>query len=232
MKKYFTLLVLAILLNSPLATAEETLVSNPIVIVNRALEFGIWRIYNDGDEIFIVDRVDGNYLDTYGSYFYTKEGGLRLRADGTSSRTASSNTKEEALQAESKGQLQDGRYGFLKKRFVVKGDTLTIFTIDKELSPGNVSTYQVLEKYSNGLTHVGTDTTTIVEATKTVDENSNTIPTGMPSNCLASYLPATGEVIIPCLSVEGSNIVYRVKQHQVPGTMTFEVRDGDVSRVE
>ncbi len=230
MKKYFTLLSFVFLLNSSLVAAEEALVSNPIVIVNRALEFGIWRIYNDGNEIAIVDRVDGNYLETDSNYFYSKEGGLYFSNDGTATQTVI-RTKEEALQAVSKGQLQDGRYGYLNKRFVVKGDTLTIFHIDAELSPGNVSTFQVLEKNSNGLTHVGTETTTTVEATKTLDGNNVIVPTGIPSDCLASYLPATGEVIIPCLSVEGSNTVYRVKQHQIPGTMTFEVGDGDVSRV-
>ncbi len=151
---------------------------------------------------------------------------------GTASLASSSSTKEAALQAESKGQLQDGRYGFLDKRYVVKGDTLTIFDIDDELSPGNVSTYQVLEKNSNGLKHVGTETTTIVEATKTVDGNSVVAPPRMPSDCLAKYFPATGEVVIPCLSVDGENSVYRVKQHQIPGSMMFEVRDGDVTPIQ
>jgi len=231
MKKYFTLLSFVFLLNSPLATAEEVLVSNPIVIVNKALEFGIWRIYNDGNEIAIVDRVEGNYLDFSYPSFYSKDGGLYLDSDGTSSQT-SIYTNEEALQAESKGELQDGRYGFLDKRYVVKGDTLTIFDIEDELSPGNVSSYQVLEKNSNGLKHVGTETTTIVEATKTVDGNSVAAPVGAPGDCLAKYFPATGEVVIPCLSVDGEEIVYHVKQHQVPGTMTFEVGDGDVTPVQ
>ena len=75
------------------------------------------------------------------------------------------------------------------------------------------------------------DARTVIFPDGTTTPGSDTVPSSS-SDCLASYSPVTGEVIIPCLRVDGSDIVYRVKQRQIPGTMTFEVDGSDVTKVQ
>jgi len=76
------------------------------------------------------------------------------------------------------------------------------------------------------------DVRTVMFPDGTTTPGSDTEPPITSNDCLASYSPVTGEVIIPCLKIDGSDIVYRVKQHQIPLTMTFEVRGDDVTRVQ
>ena len=89
----------------------------------------------------------------------------------------------------------------------------------------------------------GTDLLAIDEI-KTIDVRTAIFPDGTTTpesptatsttsnDCLASYSPVTGEVNIPCLSIDGSDIVYRVKQFQIPGTMSFGVDGSDVTTVQ
>ncbi|MCF6204684.1 MAG: hypothetical protein L3J59_13615 [Methylococcaceae bacterium] len=183
-----------------------------------------------------MDKEDMHFvqLDSTVFRFGDAESGLWLNEDGTADPSTNVESAEaaKALEIASSGNLEDGRYGFGDRRFVVKGDTLTIFDIDDEDISGKLSVFEVLKKNSNEMVHNGTNTSTIIEATKTLDAGIVVTLGGELGNCLASYSPATGEVIIPCLSVKGSNTVYRVKQHQISGTMTFEVGDGDVSLVQ
>ncbi len=76
MKKYLSIVLLALTVNSSFA-AE----SDPIVDVNVVEEFGIWRVYNSGDEIYIVDSIKGRIIEVYNggqiNYYLPEGNGVR-----------------------------------------------------------------------------------------------------------------------------------------------------------
>ncbi len=57
MKKYLFIILLALITTNSFATEKD-----PIVDVNVVEEFGIWRVYNSGSRIYIVDSLKGRII--------------------------------------------------------------------------------------------------------------------------------------------------------------------------
>ncbi len=136
MKKYLSIVLLVLTFNNSFA-AEN----NPIVDVNVVEEFGIWRVYNSGSYIYIVDSIKGRIIrvedDGYFNY-HLPEGGSYQYQPGTSGTTAINttiaypnsifSTVTETITPTA--HLQDGLFGFEKSKFQINGETMFIYDKD------------------------------------------------------------------------------------------------------
>jgi hypothetical protein len=243
MNKSFSFVsIVLFVLNSSLVTAEDALVADPIVSVTKAVGFGVWKIYNTGENILFIDPDGERFLivesttNTQGLKYITADKLFVLRDDGTSLEIGFSGSErpsaEEGLAVQINGNLQDGRYGFGEKRFVVSGETITIFNLEDEDDSGLIVPATVLKKLSNELVHTGPGTSSSFEATTVLNADNAPGPALVQGDCLATYTAETGRVEIPCLNIIGNSAIFRVEQQQIPGTLTFEVDPSDISRVQ
>ena len=236
-------------LSNSWVTAEETQVPPVIVGVSSALGFGLWKVYNAGEAIYFIDpdgerylRVEepglGNSLDfDFASSALNKQV-FQLENDGTSDlllenlADSATKTASDGLGVNISGNLADGRYSFGDRRFVVSGETVTIFDIENEDISGGIVPRTVLNKTSNGLVHTGTTASSPYEATVILGPDNAPGPALIQGDCLATYSAETGHVEIPCLKILGSEAIYRVGQEQIPDTLNFSVDPDDVKRVQ
>jgi hypothetical protein len=241
MKKFLLLLgTLLYVLNFSLAMAEDA----PLIAERKkAVSFGIWRIYNTGDDIFIIDEKDRRFIHaewTTNEYqFNIKNQGLLLGRRGTipdllvlSPNTSTIKNREEGLEAKISGHLKDGLYSFGAKRFEVKGETLALFFNGQAGLSSDTVPLTILKKFSNGLVHHGTSLSNTIDPSVVIDVNDVPGPAVVVGDCLATYSPETGRVEIPCLSIKGNNTIYHVGQQKLPDSSTFEVNDNDIIRVQ
>jgi hypothetical protein len=227
MKKYLSIVLLALTVNSSFAAEND-----PIVDVNVVEEFGIWRVYNDGTYIYFSDKEDKHYLKvgftTNDPVFSGPDGRLLLHDTGTAGQLGFIDDNHpyalsaaKALEIEPSGHLQAGRYGFGDKQFIVTEDSITVFNKGNKDSLGNIFPSTVLKKYSNGIVREGTSTSTIVEATKVLDKNNIAGPAAVLGDCNAKYDPATGILSIPCFSIGNDRTVHQINLNQIPDTVDF-----------
>ncbi len=239
MKKYFLLLSFALyLMNSSITSAEDA----PLIVdQKKAISFGIWRIYNTGDAIFIIDEEDRRFVHIliYGSYEYRffVDGQVNVLLDSGSildGGVISSDPSRlvEGLETKLSGHLRDGRYSYGQKRFDVVDDTLTLFYKGETDLTGKTPRLTILKKYSNGLVHQGRDLTHTFDPSVVLDKNDVPGSIVTVGDCLVTYLPETGRVDIPCLSVKGRNTIYNVELQKQADSMAFEVNDNDIVRVQ
>ncbi len=163
---------------------------------------------------------------------------FQLENDGTSDlllenlADSATKTASDGLGVNISGNLADGRYSFGDRRFVVSGETVTIFDIENEDISGGIVPRTVLNKISNGLVHTGTTASSPYEATVILGPDNAPGPALIQGDCLATYSAETGHVEIPCLKILGSEAIYRVGQEQIPDTLNFSVDPDDVKRVQ
>lgn len=172
MKQLTTFFILIfLLLPGTSVIGMELPVIDPIVSTDKALKFGLWTVYNDGSDILIVDR-DGSRLIAVDANTIVRDAdkGFQLFDRGTSAQSSgfNENTVQAALAAEVKGQMQNARYLFLNNIYLVDGDTLTIFNVNDEDDSGIAVPRTVINKFSNGVQHIGTDTVSIIDPTLTI----------------------------------------------------------------
>jgi hypothetical protein len=172
MKRISKVYILILLLSCSLVKADELPVIDPVVSANKALDFGIWRVYNEGARIFIIDSNRSYYLQvkpTQKSIIVnTPDATYTLVDNGTSGANPPTDTFDNiaqiGLNVESKGQMTNARYKFGNKIFLVNGDTMTIFNFqDEDLATGNVTPRTVIKKYSNGIEHIGTRSISVID---------------------------------------------------------------------
>jgi hypothetical protein len=241
MKKYFLLLSFALyLMNFSIASADEA----PIIVdQKKSISFGIWRIYNSGSVIYIIDEEDKRFVradpsnNLYNFFVERQQNVLHRTGAIGDAGVASSNSVPvteavEGLETNLSGHLRDGRYSFGSKRFDVVGDTLALFYDGQAGLSGDTAPLTILKKYSNGLEHQGESLRHTFDPTVVLDINDVPGPVVTVGDCLATYFPETGRVDIPCLSVKGRNTIYSVGQQKQPDSLTFEVNDNDIIRVQ
>ncbi len=243
MNKVLIFVGVILFLSSTLVTAQEAPALAPIVNKNQFIHFGIWKIYRFGAKIVFSDREKGNALsvDSEGAmgervaFFSRIDGRMRLASNGTAGRfnlTGSGGGAAGSLITEPIQDLQEGHYATGSVRFLVKENAITIFNVEDENALGEIIPATILKKNTNGMTHIGTLTSTIIDPTVVLDADNTAGPAAVMGDCLASYSGSTG-IIIPCLSVAGDGTVYRVKLKQhAPNALTFDVNLEEVSRVQ
>jgi len=249
MKNKISILSAILLLASSFANAEvpaDAPEDAPFVAeLNQAVGFGIWRIYNDGINVYITDEQDKRFLKVEptgntpnfwdGDLFKVLHGngaidGFELDIDHRYFVEAS-----EGLAVPISKQLAEGIYSFGVKRFEVKGDTLAVYNWGDENPEELPRPSVIIRKYSNGLFSNGIDMQQTIEPSIVLDANGASVPPLVKGDCLATYSPETGLVDIPCVKLLGgsNNAINRVKQHQIPGSLTFEVNENtDVTRAQ
>lgn len=183
MKKYLFLALLALTANNSFAVDKE-----PIVDVNVVEEFGIWRIYNSGDNIYIVDSLKGRIIragDNGYFNYHPLEGGVYSYSpsnDGTSSISSSSldypqSIANIATTTTVTAHLQNGIFGFEESNFQVDGDTLFIYDEDNyNGATKDASLKMVLNKFSNRVLVEGSKNTSNFEPTIVVSADDITGP--------------------------------------------------------
>ncbi len=243
MKNHFSLLNIAFtFFICSFLMIKNSLAEDQIVNTGNAVQFGVWKVYNAGADIYFVDRDASQFVinefATNPPVFYTEKNRIFISTFGASiihDRDLGDSTEKEvkaALAAKIKGQLQDGRYRFGSKRYVVSGDTVSIFNEGAEDSQGEVNVATILKKFSNGMVFNGPNASTIIQPTVMLDANAMPVPAKILGDCLATYSAETGRVEIPCLSIIGDTTVYHVGQQQIPDTLTFEVKQNDITPVQ
>ncbi len=184
--------------------AAENQVINPIVPIGSAMEFGIWKVYNNGDSILFVglkgrrilevDAATGTFFhrvsfreeDTEGDDAQT----FLLNSEGHTSEASTNDASynqmlENAGSAQNLGQLQNARYQFGKMLYQVDGDNMIIFHIDDidENNSGSVLPQIKIVKNDNSVLWTGTQ---IV---------SRFAPNFSASTSIAQSPPATGGLV-------------------------------------
>jgi len=250
MKKNISILSIVLyLLTNSLANAEEPPEElKDVALVadhKKAVGFGIWRIYNTGTTVYIIDEKDKRWIQsgwtTNDPHFWDGDFSRLLLGSGSVGELEIGLDHEyfaevsEGLAAPISKQLADGIYSFGDKRFEVKGDHLAVYNRGARNGEELPTPGAIINKYSNGLLHNGMEMQHTIEPSVVLDANSVSTPTLIEGDCLATYSAETGLVNIPCLNLIGgsNNTIYQVKQHQIPGSLTFEVNENtDVSRVQ
>ena len=227
MKKYFACLIITLSFSFSVPASEDQIVNT-----GNAVQFGIWKVYNSGDNIYFIDQEDDRFvvngIFTDPSEFHTKEHYIRITRSGSSSfpdatlSSADNIAINDADEVEIKGQLKDGRYRLGDKLYVVSHDTVFIFVKGDEDAFGKVRVGAVLKKFSNEMVFNGTKTSTVIDPTVRLDPNDIPTAAKILGDCLATYSPETGRVEIPCLKVKGGTTIYNVGQQQIPDTLTFD----------
>ncbi|MCF6203573.1 MAG: hypothetical protein L3J59_07880 [Methylococcaceae bacterium] len=229
MKKYLSIVLLALTINSSFAVEN-----NPIVDVNVVEEFGIWRVYNSGDEIYVVDSIKGRII-TAGDYinggfqYYLPEGDVYVYSSfssGTTSISSASYPNSEFKTATETiaptAHLQNGLFNFEEISFQIDGDTMIIY--DKKNyneATKEASLKMVLNKYSNRVLVEGPENTNNFEPTDVVGPGDIAGPAKILGDCNANYNPATGILSIPCFSMGNDRTVHQINLNQIPGTVDF-----------
>ncbi len=227
MKKYLLIVLLALTVNSSFA-AE----SDPIVDVNVVEEFGIWRVYNSGDEIYIVDSIKGRIIrvedDGYFNY-HLPEGGRYSYSTGNIGTTeivafaypnSIFNTATETITPTA--HLQDGFFNFEESRFQINGETMFIYYQGNyNDATKKASLKMVLNKYSNRVLVEGPENTNNFEPTDVVSVSDIAGPAKILGDCNANYNPATGILSIPCLSIGNDRTVHQINLNKMPDTLDF-----------
>jgi C-terminal processing protease CtpA/Prc len=139
---------------------------NPIVNKGQAISFGIWKLYNDGTDLFILDQKMGRILELWSS----SSGWIGLKAEGIFYVLwpwGDSTVEEEipgidaAYSAKSSGEVEDGKHIYGSWELVFDGNTLTI-TNPEGVAP-EVET--VIQSNSNEILHLGYSSSTFFSAT-------------------------------------------------------------------
>lgn len=238
MKKYISRLIVMLTLFSGSVLAAEDIIVN----TGKAVQFGIWKVFNEGAAILFIDQDASHFVDitfsTNPAVFFTEDSRIFITNTGTGAyreRSLSTDEKKSvnaALAAEIISQLQDGRYRFGDKLYVVSGDTITIFNNGAEDLQGIANPATVLKKFSNGMIYNGHDASVVIDPTVMLDANDTPAPAKILGDCLATYSAETGRVEIPCLSIIGDTTVFHVGQQQIPGTLTFQVNPSEITPVQ
>lgn len=235
--------ILFILSNS-FVSAEELQVPPTIIGVTNAIGFGVWKIYNAGEEVYFIDPDGERYLVANGTSVRsvtfipseTANKAFWLRTSGVSDESGIASQEKtnanEGHNVKINGNLGDGRYSYGKIRFVVNGESISIFNIEDEDNLGNAVPNTVLNKKTNGLVHTGETSTSPFDATVMLNANNVPGPALVQGDCVATYSAETGHVEIPCLKIQDNEEIYRVGLEQIPSTLNFSVVPNSVVRVQ
>ncbi len=187
------LFLLLIVANNAILAAPSVI--NPIVSAGKALDFGIWKIYNRGSEIILLDQNDFRLIRVNGDVDLlvsdANDKGFNLHDTGTFTPTDGfwyNQFAQETRDADSKGQMQNARYETGDRVFLVNGNELTIFNLNDE-KDSVISTTSVLNKFDNGIVHTGRDQVTVIDPTFTVAPTSGVV-TIQPAHTGSWYDPA------------------------------------------
>ncbi len=185
----------AIFLYLFLAVANQGVVAETLPNINliapegKAVNFGAWKIHNEGFVVTILDQNNFRLIKVHGNSslrvsdaddkgFFLHQTGGSTPIDGFWYRRYSPETRE----AESIGEIQNGRYQFKKTIFLVSGDEMTFFNIRNE-NKSPILSKNVINKFDNSVVHSGRKTVTVIDPVSTV------APTPIPAD------PTAGGVI-------------------------------------
>jgi hypothetical protein len=174
MKQLTTLFTLIVVLLASTFVAAGPSVINPIVATDKALEFGVWRVYNAGNAILLIDTEGSRYIELSSSLEYVQEVDKEflLFESGESAMNSADSmfdvNVQNALIAESNGQLIDARYIFGNRVYLVNDDTLTIFDTNDEDSSGDITPRIVINRFSNRVEYTGTTTISVFDPTVSI----------------------------------------------------------------
>ncbi len=120
-------ILICLLLPGTSVIGMELSVIDPIVSTDKAPKFGLWTVYNDGANIFIIDQEGTRYIEVnvnVTSVVWDAEKGFQLFDNGTSSvRTALGTLFDDRVQlglaAEVKGQMSNAKYIFGNRGLMV-----------------------------------------------------------------------------------------------------------------
>lgn len=178
--------------------AAELPVIDPLVSVSKALEFGVWKVYNEGSDILILDQESVRLIEVDVDHITVdngRESFLLLDRGDTSvfpSSTSYQKDKAEIRNAGTNGQMLNARYQFGNRVFVVNGNTMTIFYVTDVDSSGVIITKTEINKFTNGVVHTGPQNQTILEATFTVmPPSSGSLVAINPAHTGSWFDPAT-----------------------------------------
>lgn len=247
--KNFLLFILLFVTFSHISFAAD--VEDPIVDVNKTKEFGLWRIYNSGTTITVLDTKKGSFFRmeaTSGNPQYyaiveqeTEKQGFLLHDSGTAGSLSALSTSHPYQQAanqaaitEISAHLQEGTvYGFGEKRFRVQDDVLTIYNeVDFDVIADRASSQLVLKKFTNGVVYEGTSTTAKFDPTIIVNAENIPGPARVLGDCVATYSSAEQKLTIPCLKFAGDNTIYEINLNQFPDTINFSADLDTFSEVQ
>ena len=229
MKKYLFIVFLILAVNNSFAVEKD-----PIIDINVVEEFGIWRVYNSGSNIYIVDSLRGrmisagNYING-GFKYHLPEGGVYTYSSfssGAESLDGSSYPNSEFKIATETivptAHLQNGVFNFEDSIFQIDGDTMIIY--DKKNyndATKEASLKMVLNKYSNRVLVEGSENTSNFEPTDVVSPSDIAGPAKILGDCNANYNPATGILNIPCFSIGNDRTVHQINLNQISDTVDF-----------
>ncbi len=203
---------------------------NPIVDINQVQSFGIWRIYNAGDKLYLIDSLKGRIVEaTTLNYYPSSEDDFFyffFSHTGSASSTSGNYPNKAAAKATQTPNaiIQDGFFGYQNTRLSIEGDNMSIFPISNNNydAINNTARFKmVLNKYSNRIFVKGPDTETNFEPNVTV--TSSNMPTAVRTlgNCAANYNPATGTLTVPCFTIGDERTIYEIDLKQFPDTLNF-----------
>jgi len=211
----------------------ETL-TDPVVDVTQAKIFGLWRVYNSGSTIYIVDKEKRRFLRMDASsnrpvYYNEERLAFSLFDNGTSKAgNILSETHpwlkdvETAKNIEVSAHLLNGLFGFGEKRFQVDNETLTIYNqSDLDDTTQTLKTQITLKKYSNAVINKGTQTVSNFEESIVIAPSNILVPPRILGDCVTTYSNETQKLIIPCLVINGQTIIYEIQLKQTPDTLNF-----------
>ncbi len=222
----------------------ETLI-NPVVDVNQVKAFGLWRIYNAGSTIYIVDKEKTRFLrmdlsTNRPTYYDENRLAYSLFSNGSSkSGSILSATHpwikdvDAAKNQTVNANLLNGLFGFGEKRFKVENNNLIIYNVtDLNEQTQILKTQITLKKYSNAVINEGSQTVSNFEESIVISPSNILIPPRIIGDCATTYSSENQKLTIPCLVINGQTIIYEIELNQIPETLNFQTDLSSFERVQ
>ena len=227
MKKYLFIVLFTLAVNNSFAIEK-----NPIVDVNVVEEFGLWRVYNKGVSIFIVDSLRGRVIlianDGSFSYFLPEGGWYSYSPFSTGatrlgiSAYPSSIFKTATSIIAPTAHLKNGLFDFEESKFQINGETMIIYDKDNyNDATKEASLKMVLNKYSNRVLVEGPKSTSNFEPTDVISASDVAGPAKILGDCNANYNPTTRILSIPCFNIGNERTIHQINLNQTPDTLNF-----------
>lgn len=223
MKKYL-LLVTLYLVSIAYATAnEQRLPFNSFIPFEKSMQFGVWTIYNNVEDIWLVDseskrllEIDSN--DNPQHAIFSREvvtdddiQGSYLTCFSHKSSASISNNRYDlevgfVQRAQNIGEIQNGRYQFDRMIYQVDGDTMIITNTDdiEQTVSGRVFPEMRINKNNNGVLWIGERGTS--EFPPTVTATAQPVPVEGEGSALIIQPAYTGSWFDPASDGRGGFI--------------------------
>ncbi len=182
-----------------LVVANTSVVSETLPDINliapegKAVNFGVWKIHNEGFVITMLDQNNFRLLKIHGNSsvrvadaddtgFLLSSSGGNVPSNGFWYKRYSQETRD----AETIGEIQNGRYQFKSAIFLVEGDEIKFFNMrDEDESP--ITPLNVLSKFNNGIVHSGREIATVIDPVSTIGQITGTSNFAKTAECLFQW---------------------------------------------